>query len=147
MNMPTVCIIGAGCSGFTTAKRLQDYGIPFEMFEASDNIGGNWYYDNPNGMSACYKSLHIDTSKWRLAFEDYPVPDHWPDYPHHAQLQPLGGNPLPDGRQSLAMGQAAQRPVKPVGKGWSEPQHHLGRVVPFGGCTARHQAYASIAAG
>lgn len=86
MNMPTVCIIGAGCSGFTTAKRLQDYGIPFDIFEASDNIGGNWYYANPNGMSACYKSLHIDTSKWRLAFEDYPVPDDWPDYPHHAQL-------------------------------------------------------------
>ena len=86
MNMPKVCIIGAGCSGFTTAKRLQDYGIPFEIFEASDNIGGNWYYNNPNGMSACYKSLHIDTSKWRLAFEDYPVPAHWPDYPHHAQL-------------------------------------------------------------
>ena len=84
--LPKVCIIGAGCSGFTTAKRLQDYGIPFEIFEASDDIGGNWYYNNPNGMSACYKSLHIDTSKWRLAFEDYPVPADWPDYPHHAQL-------------------------------------------------------------
>ncbi len=83
---PKICIIGAGCSGFTTAKRLQDYDIPFDIFEASDNIGGNWYFNNPNGMSACYKSLHIDTSKWRLAFEDYPVPKTWPDYPHHAQL-------------------------------------------------------------
>ena len=52
----------------------------------SDEIGGNWYYKNPNGMSACYESLHIDTSKWRLAFEDYPVPADWPDFPHHAQL-------------------------------------------------------------
>ena len=86
MGLPNVCIIGAGCSGFTTAKRLQDYGIPFEIFEASDDIGGNWYFNNPNGMSACYKSLHIDTSKYRLAFEDYPVPAEWPDYPHHAQL-------------------------------------------------------------
>lgn len=84
--LPKVCIIGAGCSGFTTAKRLQDYGIPFDIFEASDNIGGNWYYNNPNGMSSCYQSLHIDTSKWRLAFEDYPVPAAWPDYPSHAQL-------------------------------------------------------------
>jgi cation diffusion facilitator CzcD-associated flavoprotein CzcO len=86
MTKPTVCIIGAGCSGFTTAKRLQDYDIPFEIFEASDDVGGNWYFQNPNGMSACYKSLHIDTSKWRLAFEDYPVPADWPDYPHHTQL-------------------------------------------------------------
>ncbi len=84
--LPRVCIIGAGCSGFTTAKRLKDYGIPFDVIEASDNIGGNWYYGNPNGKSSCYQSLHIDTSKWRLAFEDYPVPADWPDYPHHAQL-------------------------------------------------------------
>lgn len=86
MAHPKVCIIGAGCSGFTTAKRLKDYGIPFDVFEASDDIGGNWYFNNPNGMSACYKSLHIDTSKWRLAFEDFPVPADWPDYPHHGQL-------------------------------------------------------------
>ncbi len=86
MNKPHVAIIGAGCSGFTTAKRLADFGIPFTIYEASDDIGGNWYFNNPNGMSACYTSLHIDTSKYRLAFEDYPVPDDWPDYPHHAQL-------------------------------------------------------------
>ncbi|HCF24054.1 MULTISPECIES: NAD(P)-binding domain-containing protein [unclassified Novosphingobium] len=84
--LPRVCIIGAGCSGFTTAKRLKDFGIPFDVYEASDDIGGTWYYNNPNGMSACYQSLHIDTSKWRLAFEDYPVPADWPDYPHHSLL-------------------------------------------------------------
>lgn len=80
------CIIGAGCSGFTTAKRLKDFGVDYDCFEASDDIGGNWYFKNPNGMSACYSSLHIDTSKWRLAFEDYPVPADWPDFPHHSQL-------------------------------------------------------------
>ena len=80
------CIVGAGCSGFTMAKRLKDYGVPYDCFEVSDNIGGNWYYKNPNGMSSCYESLHIDTSKWRLAFEDYPVPEEWPDFPHHSQL-------------------------------------------------------------
>ena len=82
----TTCIIGAGCSGFTTAKRLQDHGLPFDIYEMSDRIGGNWAYRNPNGMSACYQSLHIDTSKWRLAFEDYPVPDGWPDFPHHSLI-------------------------------------------------------------
>jgi cation diffusion facilitator CzcD-associated flavoprotein CzcO len=81
-----VCIIGAGCSGFTTAKRLKDGGISYDCFEMSDGIGGNWYIHNPNGLSACYESLHIDTSKWRLAFEDFPVPSNWPDFPHHAQL-------------------------------------------------------------
>ena len=82
----TACIIGAGCSGFTTAKRLKDHGVAFDCFEMSDDVGGNWYYNNPNGRSACYQTLHIDTSKWRLAFEDYPVPADWPDFPSHAQL-------------------------------------------------------------
>lgn len=85
-KLPKACIIGAGCSGFTTAKRLKDVGVPYDCFEMSDEIGGNWYYKNPNGMSSCYESLHIDTSKWRLAFEDFPVPADWPDFPHHAQL-------------------------------------------------------------
>lgn len=84
--LPRVCVIGAGPSGITAAKRLSDYGIPFDCYEASDEVGGNWYFKNPNGMSACYQSLHIDTSKFRLAFEDYPAPDEWPDFPHHSQL-------------------------------------------------------------
>ena len=83
---PTTCIIGAGCSGFTMAKRLRDHGLPYDCFDVSDDIGGNWYFGNPNGMSSCYRSLHIDTSKWRLAFEDHPVPSDWPDFPHHSQI-------------------------------------------------------------
>jgi cation diffusion facilitator CzcD-associated flavoprotein CzcO len=83
---PLACVIGAGPSGVTTAKRLREHGIAYDCFEASDNVGGNWYYRNPNGMSACYQSLHIDTSKTRFAFEDYPVPTNWPDYPHHSEI-------------------------------------------------------------
>ena len=29
---PKACIIGAGCSGFTTAKRLKDLGVPYDCF-------------------------------------------------------------------------------------------------------------------
>jgi cation diffusion facilitator CzcD-associated flavoprotein CzcO len=86
MPQQRVCIIGAGASGFSTAKRLKDEGIPYDCFEMSDDIGGLWYYNNPNGRSGCYESLHIDTSKWRLAFEDFPIPAAFPDFPHHRQL-------------------------------------------------------------
>ena len=87
--MPTtvkVCIIGAGCSGFTTAKALADRGIAFDCFEMSDQVGGNWAFRNQNGRSACYQSLHIDTSKFRMQFEDLPIPAEYPDYPHHSQV-------------------------------------------------------------
>jgi cation diffusion facilitator CzcD-associated flavoprotein CzcO len=81
-----VCIIGAGCSGLATAKRLKDHGIAYDQFDLSDDVGGNWYFGNPNGLSAAYESLHIDTSKTRLQLEDFPVPDDWPDFPHHSQM-------------------------------------------------------------
>ncbi|MFD4456420.1 flavin-containing monooxygenase [Nocardia sp. NPDC058480] len=85
-HLPKVCVIGAGPSGITAAKRLAENGIPFDCYEASDEVGGNWYFKNPNGMSACYQSLHIDTSKYRLQFEDFPAPADWPHFPHHSQL-------------------------------------------------------------
>jgi hypothetical protein len=84
--LPSVCIVGAGCSGFTTAKAFADRGIPFDCFEMSDQVGGNWAFKNKNGRSACYQSLHIDTSKYRMQFEDLPIPAHYPDYPHHSQV-------------------------------------------------------------
>ncbi|MEZ0579096.1 flavin-containing monooxygenase [Nocardioides sp. MH1] len=81
-----VAIIGAGCSGITTAKRLKDHGIAYDHFEMSDDVGGNWYFRNPNGRSSVYESLHIDTSTQRLQFEDFPAPADYPDFPHHTQI-------------------------------------------------------------
>ncbi|WP_422005973.1 flavin-containing monooxygenase [Pyruvatibacter mobilis] len=84
--LPKCCVIGAGPSGFSTAKALQDRGIPFDCFEMSDVVGGTWAYKNKNGLSACYESLHIDTSKFRMSFEDFPIPSDFPDFPHHSQI-------------------------------------------------------------
>ncbi len=81
-----VCIIGAGSSGIAACKVLKEHGIPFDCFEASDRVGGNWAYDNPNGMSSAYKSLFINTSKPRMQYSDYPMPDHYPVFPHHSQI-------------------------------------------------------------
>lgn len=85
-SAPHVAIIGAGCSGITTAKRLAEYGISYHQFEMSDDVGGNWYFRNPNGRSAVYESLHIDTSTQRLQFEDFPAPADYPDFPHHTLI-------------------------------------------------------------
>lgn len=85
-GLPTCCIIGAGVCGLTTAKALQDRRIPFDWYEMSDRIGGVWAFNNPNGRSAAYRSLHIDSSKSRISLEDFPVPADWPEYPHHLQI-------------------------------------------------------------
>jgi cation diffusion facilitator CzcD-associated flavoprotein CzcO len=84
---PRTAIIGAGISGLTAGKMLKDYGVPYTTFETSDRIGGNWAFGNPNGHSSAYRSLHIDTSKHRLAFKDFPVPEHFPSFPHHSDIK------------------------------------------------------------
>lgn len=84
---PEVCIIGAGLSGIVSAKRLLDYGIPFDCFERGDVVGGTWVFKNPNGVSSAYRSLHIDTSKERLRFKDFAISQDYPDFPHHSQIR------------------------------------------------------------
>lgn len=85
-NYPKSCIIGAGPSGLTIAKAFLDRGLPFDCFDRSDDVGGNWYFGNPNGMSSAYRMLHIDSSKKRSQLADFPMPDHYPHFPHHSQI-------------------------------------------------------------
>jgi cation diffusion facilitator CzcD-associated flavoprotein CzcO len=84
---PTTAIIGAGISGLTAGKSLTDWGLPYTCFEASDDIGGNWYFGNPNGRSSAYQSLHIDTYRDSVSFRDMPMGEEYPDYAHHAQIR------------------------------------------------------------
>jgi len=81
-----VCVIGAGSSGVVACQVLQARGIPFDCFEKGSFIGGNWRYENDNGMSSAYRSLHINTSRRVMAFKSLPMPDHYPDYPDHFQM-------------------------------------------------------------
>ena len=81
-----VCIIGAGSSGITAGKVMKERGIAFDCYEASDRVGGNWAYDNPNKMSSAYKSLFINTSRPRMQYSDYPMPEDYPMFPHHTQI-------------------------------------------------------------
>jgi hypothetical protein len=81
-----VCIIGAGSSGIAAAKIFHEKNIPFDCFEKGSQIGGNWQFMNDNGQSAAYASLHINTSKSRMAYSDFPMPEEYPEYPHHSQI-------------------------------------------------------------
>jgi len=84
--LPTVCVIGAGACGIAAAKVLHERGFAFDCFEASDRVGGTWVFDNRNGMSSAYRSLHINTSRARMELADFPMPATYPDFPHHTQI-------------------------------------------------------------
>jgi dimethylaniline monooxygenase (N-oxide forming) len=84
--LPTVCVIGAGSSGIAAVKALHERGFELDCYEASDRVGGLWVYDNRNGRSAAYRSLHINTSRERMQYAAFPMPASYPDFPHHTQV-------------------------------------------------------------
>jgi dimethylaniline monooxygenase (N-oxide forming) len=81
-----VCIIGAGSSGIAAAQVLHSRGIDFDCFEVGSEVGGNWRYQNDNGMSSAYRSLHINTSRQLMEYKSFPMPASLPDYPDHWQI-------------------------------------------------------------
>ena len=84
--MAAVCIIGGGSSGIAACQVLNARGIAFDCFEKGSGVGGNWRYDNDNGMSSAYRSLFINTSRRMMEYASYPMPSAYPDYPHHTQI-------------------------------------------------------------
>ena len=85
-SLPRACVIGAGSSGIAAAKALAAAGVPFDCVEQGSVVGGNWVYDNPNGQSACYETLEINTSCPRMAYSDFPMPADYPAYARHDQV-------------------------------------------------------------
>ena len=84
--LPTAAVIGAGSSGIAALKTLDERGIPVTCFEKGDRVGGNWVFQNVNGMSSSYRHLHINTSRERMEYTDFPMPKSYPDFPHHTQI-------------------------------------------------------------
>lgn len=83
-RQPTTCIVGAGPSGLAAARVFAAKGLPFEVFERHDSIGGLWAADNPG--TPLYESAHFISSKTMSGFPGYPMPDDYPDYPRGDQI-------------------------------------------------------------
>jgi len=92
------CIVGAGTSGLAAAKNLKQMGIPCDVFEKLDDVGGNWYYGKPG--SSVYKSTHLISSKPGTEYTDFPMPKEYPDYPSHWQAHEYIKNVSSDLRES-----------------------------------------------
>ena len=72
-------IIGAGFSGLGVAAAFQRSDIPFDVFEADDDLGGNWYH-------GVYDTVHIISSRRTTEYSDFPMPAGWPDFPSKDQM-------------------------------------------------------------
>ena len=82
-----VCVIGAGPSGIAAAKNCLAANLPVVVYEKSDKVGGNWVFNAKTGHSSVYENTHIISSRTWSEYEDFPMPDDYPDYPGHRQLQ------------------------------------------------------------
>jgi cation diffusion facilitator CzcD-associated flavoprotein CzcO len=90
-NLMKVSVVGAGPSGLAALKAVQGLRsgsarIEVECFEQTDRIGGLWTLHHRLGKTSAYRSLHINTSRERTQFSDFPMPTHYPDYPAHSQM-------------------------------------------------------------
>lgn len=86
IGLTRVCVIGAGPAGLAASKALADRRVPVDCFEKSDRVGGLWTLTTALGKTSAYRSLHINTSRERTQFRDFPMPEHFPDYPHCSQI-------------------------------------------------------------
>ena len=74
-----MAIIGAGPVGLGMAKALKVNGIPYDQFEADDDVGGNWYH-------GVYSTTHTISSRNVTQFPGTRCRRQYPDYPSRDQV-------------------------------------------------------------
>lgn len=79
-----VCVIGAGASGLASAKAMMEAGFQVDVLEREHELGGIWNAGQPCGR--VYRSTHTISSKPTTQYADFPMPEGYPDYPHHTQM-------------------------------------------------------------
>jgi dimethylaniline monooxygenase (N-oxide forming) len=80
-----VAVIGGGPSGLAAAKHALEAGFDVTVFEASDDVGGQWHTTGPH--SGVWPGMHTNTSRAMTAFSDFPAPAEHPLHPAAEQVR------------------------------------------------------------
>src|SRR4051794_24757878 len=79
-----VAVVGAGPSGIVAAKYALEAGFDVTVFEAGDDLGGQWNTAAPH--SGVWPGMHTNTSRAMTAFSDFPAPADHPLHPAAGQI-------------------------------------------------------------
>lgn len=80
-----VAVIGAGPGGLVAAKHAIEAGFEVSVFEASDDLGGQW--NTTAAHSGIWPGMRTNTSRAMTAFSDHPVPATHELHPFAEQIQ------------------------------------------------------------
>ncbi|MBV9567430.1 MAG: NAD(P)-binding protein [Hyphomicrobiales bacterium] len=81
-----MAIIGAGASGLCAARYFKEAAFDVTVYEIGTQVGGLWCFNNDNGLSSAYKTLHINTAKKLTNFRDFKFPDAMQPFPSHRDM-------------------------------------------------------------
>jgi len=82
-----ICVIGAGPCGLTALKNLLQAGCRNVVcYEQHSGIGGNWAFTDDPQRASVHACSHSISSRRLASFDDFPMPNDYPEFPSHRQL-------------------------------------------------------------
>ncbi|RBR19234.1 uncharacterized protein FIESC28_05699 [Fusarium coffeatum] len=87
MENTSIAIIGAGPAGLVALKNLREQGFDALIFERRPSVGGLWSYSENPEYTTALDDTTVNVSKFVSSFSDFPMPDHYPDFPSRRQIQ------------------------------------------------------------
>ena len=120
-----VAVIGAGPGGLAAAKHAIEAGFDVTVFEASDDLGGQW---NTSAVhSGIWPGMRTNTSRAMTAFSDYPPPTSHDLHPFADQVHDYLRSYADAFGVTERIGLAA--PVSEVKPGWSVDGERFEAVI------------------
>lgn len=85
-KMHDVIVVGAGFSGLVCCKHALENDLSVLVLEKQEDLGGIWNYSPDPDRPSVYKSTITTSSRIVSEISDFPMPDDYPDFPHHSQM-------------------------------------------------------------